>query len=446
MELVYVYAMAAVIVGLGLSQMALRRFDPFAPVWLFLAGYAQVYVVQAISYHDYALRARGADLTAEANLRALWALGWFLLVYYSGIGRMIASRLPRPPRAWSPGLICAIAPPMIVWGLACSGFALRAGGSEEGVVSQEENLLRQFPIMMLVAGILLVVTGRQPSAPRPALTAAGLAVAAAYVMIWMFNGKRSHSLIGVLTTVAAYYLPRGRRPNIAVLAATGLAGAMVVSLALGWRDNYRYERSFAGFFQFVGDFDPESILVNLNVKGRHDDQKDSRDEESYETEEYGGFLLMMHTVPAKAAHDYGASYIRLVSTYIPRLVWPDKPYFGREQWVAAWIAGSAQPRDATFTGPSIGLLGATQLNGGATATAIVLGVLAILLRTGYELFRLYADVPWTQAWWALSYFTAWLMTVNDDPFVWFYYLYGHTTLPPLVFLWFVYKFGARGPS
>jgi hypothetical protein len=25
--------------------------------------------------------------------------------------------------------------------------------------------------------------------------------------------------------------------------------------------------------------------------------------------------------------------------------------------------------------------------------------------------------------------------VNDDPFVWFYYVYGHTTLPPLIFLW-----------
>ena len=33
------------------------------------------------------------------------------------------------------------------------------------------------------------------------------------------------------------------------------------------------------------------------------------------------------------------------------------------------------------------------------------------------------------------------MTVNDDPFVWFYYIYGHTTLPPLALLWFCNKFG-----
>ena len=27
------------------------------------------------------------------------------------------------------------------------------------------------------------------------------------------------------------------------------------------------------------------------------------------------------------------------------------------------------------------------------------------------------------------------MTVNDDPFVWFYYIYGFTIVPPMVFLW-----------
>ena len=31
------------------------------------------------------------------------------------------------------------------------------------------------------------------------------------------------------------------------------------------------------------------------------------------------------------------------------------------------------------------------------------------------------------------------MTVNDDPFVWFYYIYGHTILPPVVFLWFYHR-------
>jgi hypothetical protein len=445
MELYPVYATASLIVGLGLVLLVARRFDPFAPVWLFLVGYAQVYVVQAISYHEYAVRVRGVDLVASANTRALWALAWFLAVYFSGLGRVIAARLPRPPGAWSPALITGITPPMVLWGLVCAGIVI-GSGVEEPEVSAEENLLRQFPIFMLVAGILLVVTGRQPDRPRPLMSLVGLLIAASYVLIWMFNGKRSHSLIAVLTAVCAYYVPRGKRPGLPVLVVTAVTGATVVSLALGWRGNFAYERSFAGFFEYVGDFDPSAVLVNLNLRDRHQkDDPDAMAKASYETEEYGGFLLMMDTVPAKAGYDYGAPYIRIASTYIPRILWRDKPYFGREAWVAAWIAGSEFARDTNFTGPAIGVLGATQLNGGATATVIVLAILALLLRTGYDYFRLHAHVPWVQAWWSVSYYVAWLMTVNDDPFVWFYYLYGHTTLAPMALLWVCHRVLGRSP-
>ncbi|HEV3121097.1 MAG TPA: hypothetical protein VGY53_04310, partial [Isosphaeraceae bacterium] len=96
-------------------------------------------------------------------------------------------------------------------------------------------------------------------------------------------------------------------------------------------------------------------------------------------------------------------------------------------------------------GPAISILGATQLNGGAWGTAIVLAVLALLTRTAYEYFRLYQSTPWAQAWWALTYYNAWLMVVNDDPFVWFYYIYGHAILPPMVFFWIYNRVaGGRG--
>ena len=63
-----------------------------------------------------------------------------------------------------------------------------------------------------------------------------------------------------------------------------------------------------------------------------------------------------------------------------------------------------------------------------------------------EYFRLYADRPWAQAWWALTYYNAWLMTVNDDPFVWFYYNYGFTTFIPMVGLWVFLKLPAGQPA
>src|SRR4051794_453821 len=113
-ELSFVFAMAAVILSYLLAQVITRRFDPFAPIWLFLVGYVQVYLVQALSYHDWAVGVRGRELVAAANWRALWALLWFLAVYHLGIGRRAAAVLPRPPAQWSPLGVAAISPPLIL--------------------------------------------------------------------------------------------------------------------------------------------------------------------------------------------------------------------------------------------------------------------------------------------------------------------------------------------
>jgi hypothetical protein len=257
--------------------------------------------------------------------------------------------------------------------------------------------------------------------------------AAAYALIWMFNGKRSHSLIAVLATVCALYITRLKRPSWPVLLTTSFAGALVVTIAIGWRNDVDHERSIAGFATFLGDLDLSKILENLNITDPDEEIQ------SYETTEYGGFLLMMDTVPEKSSYDHGANYLRVVSTYIPRLIWPSKPVYGRSQWIDAWIAGSEMERDLDFTGPAIGILGAAQLNGGAIGTIIVLACLAVLLRTAYQYFCIYADVPWVQFWWTITFFNAWFMVVGDDPLVWFYYNWGHAAFPLVVLMWWVNK-------
>ncbi len=440
-EQFFVFGTALVMLVYILSHIFIRQFDPFAPVWLFLVGYVQVYVIQAFSYHDWAIAVRGKDLVTAANFRALWSLVWFLTVYHLGIGRRIAPVLPQPPRGWSPTLVAVISPPLILWGLYCAGVMIKEGAQASNLISAEESLFRSFPFVMMVAAILLIVTGRSPTSPRPLFLGAGILVAAGYVAIWMFNGKRSHSLIGVLATVCAFYISRRKRPSWPVLIATSFAGALVVAIAIGWRNNSDYELSMAGFTQYLSEFKVARILESLNIEDSESDQADK----TYETMEYGGFLLMMDTVPDKSGHDYGANYLRTFSWLIPRILWPDKPLFGREQWVAAWMAGSELERDEDFTSPAIGILGATQLNGGALGTLIVLGCIAIMLRASYEYFRFHADVPWVQFWWAIFFYNAWFMVVADDPMVWFYYNWGFSTFPIVVFLWFATKLAAPIP-
>ena len=294
--------------------------------------------------------------------------------------------------------------------------------------------------MMLGAGVLLMVTGSRREKPAPAIFWAGVGVCLTFVALWMFQGKRSPSLIGILACACAYYGPQFKRPPMAILVVLAVVGSLVVAVSLGWRNQRLYERTATGFVQFLADFDPASTLVNLNLAEKDNPKANRKEFRSKETEEYGGFLLMFTTVPERSEYDYGANYLRLVTSFIPRIFWPDKPLPGRDKWIAAWMAGSEFKRDETFTGPAIGILGATQLNGGAVATAIVISFLGIFLRTGYEYYRRYQWTCWAQAWWALTYYNAWLMTVNDDPFVWFYYIYGSSILPPMAFLWVVNRF------
>jgi hypothetical protein len=349
-------------------------------------------------------------------------------VYHSGLGLLASKIVPAPPRGWSMTPVALLAPILVVWGLICAGVVLRSSGGDETEVS----LFRSFHCVLLVSAILLIVTARSGSKPRPALLALGMAIGILYVLAWMFNGKRSHSLMGVLCTTCAFYITKLRRPSWPVLMGTAFTGALVVAIAIGWRGNAKYDRSISGFVQFAGDFELERILHNFNIGG---DEEQIGAYMTRETEEYGGYLLMLDAVPEKSEYDYGMNYLRVFSTFIPRFLWPDKPLFGREQWVKAWVASSELKRDMTFTGPAIGLLGATQLNGGVWGTVIVLAVLATLLSTAYAYFRRHAERPWAQAFWASTFINAWFMVVTDDPMVWFYYNWGFTTMPVLIALW-----------
>jgi hypothetical protein len=140
-EQFFVFAAAGIILVYFLVNVIVRKFDPFAPVWLFLVGYAQVYIIQAVSYHEWALRVRGQELVAAANFRALWALLWFLTVYHLGISPRLVPVLPRPPRGWSTALIAGVAPPLILWGLYCAGVVISAGFQGPDSISPEEALL-----------------------------------------------------------------------------------------------------------------------------------------------------------------------------------------------------------------------------------------------------------------------------------------------------------------
>src|SRR5262249_46189496 len=110
-EFYFIYAAAGLVVLYFMHQVATRSFDPFAPVWLFLMGYVQIYFFQAIIFHDWVAEVRGKDLVAAASFRSFWVFLCSLFVYHLGPARPVPRFLPPPPQKWSPLLAGVVSPP-----------------------------------------------------------------------------------------------------------------------------------------------------------------------------------------------------------------------------------------------------------------------------------------------------------------------------------------------
>ena len=270
-------------------------------------------------------------------------------------------------------MVGRISPPLILWGLFCAGVLIARRRSGRGVHSSgpEGFAVSIIPVRDDGGGGVAHRDGPDDQfAPAACSCRRVYWSRLRYVLIWMFNGKRSHSLIGVLATVCAFYISRLKRPSWPVLIAPRSR------VRWSWRSP-----SAGGTIAITSDRSRDSSTISaISRSQRFSRASTSRrtrmraDAKTYETVEYGGFLLLMDTVPAKSDYDYGENYLRVVSTFIPRVLWPGKPLYGRSQWVNAWIAGSELERDEDFTGPAIGILGAAQLNGGAIGTLIVLAL------------------------------------------------------------------------
>ena len=152
-ELTYVYATAAVIVGVFAFQVLTRRFDPFAPIWLFLVGYAQVYVDPgdlATTTGRWASGASSWSPRRTSGRSGRWPGSWWSITS-ARAGRSRGSCRRRPGRGRSaPSQL--LSPVLIVWGLLCAGHRAPGLDDDRASTSAEAALLLSFPFVMLVAG------------------------------------------------------------------------------------------------------------------------------------------------------------------------------------------------------------------------------------------------------------------------------------------------------
>ncbi len=312
---------------------------------------------------------------AAANFRALWAILWFLLVYQLGIGRKLAAVLPRPPRRWSPAAVALISPPLIVWGLFCAGLAIFGGAQADSTANPGmETLFLSFPVRDDGGG---GPADRDrpddPVRPAPFFLPAGLMVAAALradldvqrQAVALADRRAGHGLRILHDAAQAALVAGPDRDGV-----LGCAGGGDRHRLEGQPD---YERSFTGFAN-------SSAISKSRRSSRASTSPTTRDDG-------GGHDLRdrrIRRLPADDGHGSRQVGLRLRRELHPRVfdVHPpdrlaEQAALRPRQWVNAWIAGSEMERDEDFTGPAIGILGATQLNGGAIGTLIVLACVAL---------------------------------------------------------------------
>ena len=161
-ELYFVYATVGLIVlYLPRSRWSRGSFDPFAPVWLFLVGYVQVYVIQAMSYHEWALDVAGQGSGRRGQFPCLLGPPLVPLRSTSSASDGTGARFCRVRR----GLVAALGrhaePAADPVGL-CSARACSSGEMlpRPRALPARKLLFRSFPFVMMVAAVMLIVTGR----------------------------------------------------------------------------------------------------------------------------------------------------------------------------------------------------------------------------------------------------------------------------------------------
>ena len=153
-DVVLVVALATVLALPLLAAMFARTFDPFAPLFAFALAYGAMFVVRPaamISRGDYGYSTVGRTIVdVQAGFRVMLAIALFGAVGSCWLpragGHWWATRLPAPPRAYSPQAAAITATGFAFVGVTCFVlFLVFAGGWDAlGVfLSGRSNLLSQ---------------------------------------------------------------------------------------------------------------------------------------------------------------------------------------------------------------------------------------------------------------------------------------------------------------
>ncbi len=347
----------------------------FVPIYYFLAGYFYVYIVEYLVYRNLLIEIFG-EVHSIFSLLAVWlSIVVFYFAYHSKYTKKIAARLPVPIGRWQPGHLIPYGIFLIVIGIVGYYIFIRQSGGlieflsePRGKGAYEASTAYLYGARWLLSpalAILIVESARIQKARLLKLLIIIASVCYFAFQIWI--GQRAGVVnVGALL-LASYYLPkrRFRKINLKKL----FLAILIIVIGAGFVSAFRSELYIGSSFEEINKFLEKPVptmlsdLLSAIVTGGGS---------SWYTSEITMFMNFMRIIPQYVAFDYGVYYFDFLTVWIPRLLWPGKPYLGLQKKVELeQLIGTSH-----LSGPSVTMLGMYYLHFG------FLGIVVGCLLTG----------------------------------------------------------------
>jgi hypothetical protein len=349
------------------------RFDPFEPIFIFVAAYGVMFVVRpaAMLIDDdmtFMVAQRWVDLADTFRptlvLGLLGAIG-FVLGDALRAGRRLAARIPAPPEPDMRRVVIAAVSLWLLGAFLYGAFLVQSGGlglvlagrsqALNDAYKQSSAYLYSAPFLMVAATLILYAVALGNRSRR--LMWAALGSAALLCAVLGPTGSRTILFPLVLGMGVIHYTTRGRRPTAVSLIVVTLLALFVSAILLDLRSSTARQQLGVAAAIEHNVKDPMQMFAPLTHEA--------------DAAEMPALAAALTVVPNEVPHAWGTGTARdVLARPIPRQLWPDKPRQPKEQvietlWPGLFELGVVNPEfsallafyiDGSYPGALIGMM------------------------------------------------------------------------------------------
>jgi hypothetical protein len=394
----------AVVAALGVTLLpwvigAKTEFDIFSPIYLYSVAFFVLFVLRpAVMYAftDSSPSWLGYDISRTYSPAILLGVYGTIAVYVGFyLGPTPRERAPRLPRRLSAVRLAVATSALIVTSaVAYAYFIGSAGGAGAialllggrslafGAVLQGANgYLYTAPLWLASAGVLLLAWVRSWLSPG-GLFAIVLIVASE--LIPLAFGDRSWFLPAAMAVAIVFYLRRGRRPSLGLIALLiPVVFIFGITLPREYR-NFQVRQAYSATDVVSTTVDDLPTATSSFLTG-------------LDTAMLDDLAVEMATVPDPNDYQHGSTYVEALTRPVPRAIWPTKPFAAE-----VTLMGTLWPSLASITQFYFSMFGEPYFNGGALGVGIVGVLFGAFWRYLWLALRRQFDSPIAMALYAVS--------------------------------------------